>query len=71
MKIKKLKTNGFTLVELAITVAIIVILSSISVPIYKDYIGKSKMAEGYTLLSSIRNAQMEYYNEYGRFLFQR
>ena len=69
MKIKKLKTKGFTLVELAITVAIIVILSSISVPIYKDYIGQAKKAEAYTLLAAVRDAQVAYFNQYGNFWY--
>ncbi|MBQ3834721.1 MAG: prepilin-type N-terminal cleavage/methylation domain-containing protein [Elusimicrobia bacterium] len=65
--IKKIK--GFTLVELAITVAIIVILSSISVPIYKDYIGQAKKAEAYTLLAAVRDAQVAYFNQYGNFWY--
>ena len=69
MKIKKLKERsvGFTLVEMIITMVIVVILSAISVPIYKDYVKKSKISEGYVLLSAIRSAQERYYTEYGTF----
>lgn len=64
----KIKIKGFTLTELVIAIAIIIVLSTISVPIYKDYVYNSKITEGYLLLSSIRDAQMRYYNEYGSFL---
>ena len=59
---------GFTLVELVIVIAIVIILSVISVPIYRGYVDKSKMAEGYALGGSIVSAQKAYYSEYGYFL---
>ncbi len=60
--------KGFTLVELVITIAIVIILSVISVPIYRGYVDKSKMAEGYSLLGIILSAEKAYYSEYGTFL---
>ncbi|MBQ3834236.1 MAG: pilin [Elusimicrobia bacterium] len=60
--------KGFTLVELVIVMAVAVILSMISVPIYKDYTYKAHIAEGYMLIGAIRDAQMQYYNEYERFI---
>ena len=69
LKFKKRFCNvGFTLVELVIVIAIVIILSVISVPIYRGYVDKSKMAEGYALLSSVLSAQKAYYSEYGNFL---
>lgn len=62
------KIKGFTLMELVITIAIIIILSSISAPIYKEYTKKAKIAEGYMLLRTIRSAQVQYYNQYRCFL---
>ncbi|MBQ3834546.1 MAG: prepilin-type N-terminal cleavage/methylation domain-containing protein [Elusimicrobia bacterium] len=65
---KKIKNIlGFTLVELIITIAIIVVLSMISGPLYKDYVTTAKLSEGYVLLAAIRDAQLQYYNEYGNF----
>lgn len=64
---KNKKKKGFTLVELVITIAIIVVLSTISIPIYKDYIHDSKLSEAYLLLANIRDAQCQYYNNYGCF----
>lgn len=64
-----MKTDkAFTLVELVVTIAVIVILSTISVPIYKGYVGKTMYAEGYSLLGRIRDAQLLYHAEYGYFL---
>ena len=59
---------GFTLVELVITIAIVIILSVISVPIYRGYVDKAKLAEAYALLGSILSAQKAYYSEHGNFL---
>ncbi len=63
----KRKLKGFTLVELVITIAIVIILSVISVPIYRGYIDKAKWAEGYALAGTILSAQKSYYSEYGNF----
>lgn len=63
-----MKKSGFTLVEMVITVAIIIVLSTISVPIYKDYVAQAKLSEAYTLLSFMCEAQKRYYDEYGCFL---
>ncbi|MBQ3834547.1 MAG: prepilin-type N-terminal cleavage/methylation domain-containing protein [Elusimicrobia bacterium] len=72
MKISKIKKKkGFTLVELVITIAIIIVLSSISVPIYKSYVKNAKISEGYILLGTIRDAQKQYKAEYGRFFYSR
>ncbi len=65
---QKSNRSGFTLVELVIVIAIVIILSVISVPIYRGYVDKSKMAEGYALLGTILSAQKAYYSEYGNFL---
>ncbi len=62
------KIKGFTLVELVITIAIVIILSVISVPIYRGYVDKAKWSEGYALMGTILSAQKTYYSEYGNFL---
>ena len=64
------KIKGFTLIELVITIAVVIVLSSISVPVYKDHLSKSKLAEGYALLSTIRSAEETYYAEYGNFYWR-
>ncbi len=72
VKMKNLITKnpkGFTLVELVIVIAIVIILSVISVPIYRGYIDNAKWAEGYALLGAIVSSQKAYYSEYGNFLY--
>ena len=61
------KQCGFTLVELVIVIAIVIILSVVSVPIYRGYVEKAKYSEGYALLGTILSAQKSYYSEYGNF----
>ncbi len=62
------KLKGFTLVELVITIAIVIILSVVSVPIYRNYTDKAKKSEAYALQGAILSAQKSYYSEYGNFL---
>ena len=63
------KNNGFSLMELIITITIIFVLSVISGPIYKTNATKTKIAEGYALLGTIRSAQDIYFRTYDKFLF--
>ena len=68
MKKSKKKYTGFTLVELVITIAIVIVLSLVSVPIYRNYVDKAKWSECYALFGVILSAQKTYYSEYGMFL---
>jgi len=52
------RANGFTLVELMVTVSIVAILASIAVPAYNDYILRAKLPEAGTRLTAI-HARME------------
>lgn len=66
-KSKIKKKTGFTFIELVITIVLIATLSAISVPIYNQHTKKAKLAECYTLLASIRDAELMYRSEYSNF----
>lgn len=52
---------GFTLIELMIVVAIVAILAAIALPAYQDYVGRSQMAEAYSLASGLKVSVVEFY----------
>lgn len=59
------QSKGFTLIELMIVVAIIAILASIALPMYRDYIVRSRIAEATSGLAAKRS-QMEMYYDNSR-----
>jgi type IV pilus assembly protein PilA len=58
MKTLKL-SQGFTLIELMIVVAIIGTLASIAVPVYQDYLIKVKVTEGLALVAAAKSSVSE------------
>lgn len=54
-------TNGFTLVELMIVLALIAILFSIAVPSYRTFTQKSQRTEGQALLLEMQTYLERYY----------
>jgi type IV pilus assembly protein PilA len=59
--------RGFTLVELAIVVAIVGVLAIIAVVAYRKYMTHSKVSEAYTVISAIRIAQEDHKAERGTY----
>lgn len=58
-----MKKNGYTLMELLVTVAVIGVLASITIPTYKSYSVKTRRSEGRAFAMEIMQRQEKYYTE--------
>jgi type IV pilus assembly protein PilE len=56
-------TEGFTLIEIMIVVAIVAILSAIAIPSYRDYIQRGKLVTATNNLQSFQSAMEQYYQD--------
>lgn len=68
MGMNKKSINGFTLIELMITVAIIGILAGIAYPSYQDSVRKSRRAEGRTAIMEVLQQQERYMTQRNTYL---
>ncbi|MCE2596527.1 type IV pilin protein [Motilimonas cestriensis] len=59
--------QGFTLIEIMITVAIVGILAAIAYPSYMQYVLTSSRAQATTELTEIANLQEQYYLDHNRY----
>jgi prepilin-type N-terminal cleavage/methylation domain len=61
------RSNGFTLIELMIVVAIIAVLAAIAVPAYRDYVVRTQASEGLVIATGAKAAIWEYLTNKGEF----
>jgi type IV pilus assembly protein PilE len=59
--------DGFTLIELMITVAIVAILSAIAIPAYSEYVMRARITEATTALSDQRLKMERYFQDNRRY----
>ncbi len=62
------RSDGFTLIELMIVVAIIGILATVAVPSFMRYQNRARRAESFSNLAALAKAQKSYFAEFGFFV---
>jgi type IV pilus assembly protein PilE len=65
---KQLQQNGFTLIELMITVAVVGILAGIAYPSYQDSVMKTRRADAEGALLGLANAMERHFTETSSYL---
>lgn len=63
-----IRTNGFTLVELIVTVAIVAILASVAIPSYQEYVSKGRHSDAQGALMSFANAMERHFSSNNSYL---
>lgn len=55
--------EGFTLIEMMITVAIVAILASIAIPAYQDYVRRGQLTDATNALANLRVQMEQFYQD--------
>jgi type IV pilus assembly protein PilA len=57
------RSEGFTLIELMIVVAIIGVLAAIAIPAYQNFIARAQVSEGINLTEGLKGPVSDYYGQ--------
>lgn len=63
----KMRSRGFTLVEVIIVVAIVAIFVAIAIPSYAEYVNRGRRAEGRSALTDMLQQQERFYAANNRY----
>ncbi len=58
--------RGFSIVELMIVVGIVGVIAAFALPLYNNYMTRSKISEPLTLMTGLRQPMAEFYLTWGR-----
>jgi type IV pilus assembly protein PilE len=59
----QIRSKGFTLIEVMVTVAIVAILAAVALPAYTDYVKRGKIVEGPGSMANFRVQMEQYYQD--------
>jgi type IV pilus assembly protein PilA len=65
MRSRNRSENGFTLIELMMSAALIGVMAAVAIPNYLTFQARSRQAEAYTNLASLARAYQSYYADQG------
>lgn len=67
MAAKKIKEQGFTLIELVITIAIVAIIAAAAIPSYNRYMTETRRIDAISFLQEVAGEQTRFFTDNNRY----